>query len=64
MILYADDFVVICADKNIQNPKATSEMEFQNIKNWLQLNKITLNYKKAPAFYSLTTAAKLLTTFA
>jgi len=60
----ADDSVVICADKNIQNLKATSEIEFQKVENWLQLNKTTLNYKKSSCVCSLTTATKLLTTFA
>ena len=47
MILYADDSVMICNEKNIQNLKIASEKEFQKIENWLQLNKITLNYKKS-----------------
>ena len=45
MILYADDSVRICNEKNIQNLKITSEEEFQKVQNWLQLNKITLNHK-------------------
>ena len=44
MILYADDSVMIWNEKNIQNLKIESK-EFEKIENWLQLNKITLNYK-------------------
>ena len=33
-------------EKNIQNLKIISEEEFQKVDNWLQLNEITLNYKK------------------
>ena len=47
MISYADDSVIICNGKNIQNLKIGSEEEFQKIENWLQLNKITLNYMKS-----------------
>ena len=47
MILYADDSVMICNEKNIQNLKIASKEEFEKIENWLQLNKITLNYKKS-----------------
>ena len=47
MILYADDSVMYCNEKNIQNLKITSKEEFEKIENWLQLNKITLNYKKS-----------------
>ena len=47
MILYADDSVMICNEKNIQNLKTASKEEFEKIENWLQLDKITLNYKKS-----------------
>ena len=33
MILYADDSVMICTEKNIQNLKIASEEEFQKIEN-------------------------------
>ena len=55
------DSVIICNDKNIKNLKITSKKEFLKVENWLQLNKITLNYKKATAFWSLTTVPKTLT---
>ena len=47
MISYADDSVMICNEKNIQNLKIASKKEFEKIENWLQLNKITLNCKKS-----------------
>ena len=46
MILCAVDSVETCNEKNIQNLKIISEEEFQKVDNWLQLNEITLNYKK------------------
>ena len=46
MILCAVDSVITCNEKNIQNLKITYEEEFQKVDNWLQLNEITLNYKK------------------
>ena len=47
MILYADDLVMICNEKNIQILKIASKEKFEKIENWLQLNKIILNYKKS-----------------
>ena len=47
MILYVDDSVIFCNEKNIQNLKIASKEEFQKIENWLQVNKITLNYKNS-----------------
>ena len=38
---------MIFNEKNIQNLKVISEEEFQKFDNWLQLNKITLNYMKS-----------------
>ena len=55
MILCAVDSVITCNEKNIQNLKITYEEEFLKVDNWLQLNEITLNYKKTIAFYSRTT---------
>ena len=46
MILCAVDSVITCNEKSIQNLKITYEEEFQKLDNWLQLNEITLNYKK------------------
>ena len=46
MILCADNSVMIFNEKNIQNLKIISEEEFQKVDNWLQLNEITLNYRK------------------
>ena len=37
---------MIFNEKNIQIQKIISEEEFQKVDNWLQLNKITLTYKK------------------
>jgi len=46
MILYADDVVLLCVDKNIQNLKIKSESEFSKIENWIKINRLSLNYKK------------------
>ena len=47
MILYTDESVMIGNEKNIRNLKIASKEEFGKIENWLQLNKITINYKKS-----------------
>ena len=46
MILYADDAVVVCADKNLEKLKMDAENNFRKIENWISSNKLTLNYKK------------------
>ena len=46
MILYADDSVLLCVDKNLEYLKKKSENEFCKIEHWIRLNKLTLNYSK------------------
>ena len=46
MILYADDAVVVCADKNLEKLKMDAENNFLKIENWISCNKLTLNYEK------------------
>ena len=46
MILYADDTVLLCADKNLEYLKKKSENEFCKIEHWIRINKLTLNYSK------------------
>ena len=46
MILYADDAVVVCANKNLEKLKMDAENNFRKIENWISCNKLTLNYKK------------------
>ena len=46
MILYADDAVVVCADKNLEKLKMEAENNFRKIENWISCNKLTPNYKK------------------
>ena len=46
MILYADDSVLLCADKNLEYLKKKSENEFCKIEPWIRINKLTLNYSK------------------
>ena len=46
MILYADDSVLLCADKNLEYLKKKCENEFCKIEHWIRLNKLTLNYSK------------------
>jgi len=47
MILYADDAVLLCVDKTVQNLKIKSESEFSKIENWIKNNRLSLNYKKS-----------------
>jgi len=47
MVLFADDSVMTCADKDMQTLKVKSETEFQKVNNWIKINKLTLNYKKS-----------------
>jgi len=58
MILYADDSVIVCADKNIQNLKVKSEIEFCKIESWIKLNRLTLNYKKAIVYCLIEVTSK------
>ena len=38
---------MLCSDKITQNLKVTLENDFRAVKNWIKLNKLTLNYKKS-----------------
>ena len=46
MILYADDSVLLCADKNLEYLKKKCENEFCKIEHWIKLYNLTLNYTK------------------
>ena len=48
MILYANDSVLLCADKNreYRTSKKKCENEFCKIELWIRLNKLDLNYSK------------------
>ena len=46
MILYADDSVLLCADKNLEYLKKHVKMNFAKIEHWIRLNKLTLYYSK------------------
>ena len=44
VVLYADDAVLLCWDKNVNDSKIKSESEFIKIEDWNTCNKLTLNY--------------------
>ena len=46
MILYADDSVLLCAEKNKHFLETKSEYEFRKIENWIIANRLSLTYKK------------------
>ena len=46
ILLYADDAVLLCWDKNVNDLKTTRESEFIKIEDWITYNKLTLNYLK------------------
>ena len=45
-MLYADDSVLLCSDNNIQSPKKKCGNEFGLLENWINFNRLTLNYSK------------------
>ena len=57
IIRYADDSAIICTKKNIENLNDKNENELCKIENWIKLNRLTLNYKKAIVCF-LTVAPK------
>ena len=46
MLLYADDSVLLCTDKNTHNLQRKSETEFHKTEKWIKFNKLSLNYEK------------------
>ena len=44
--LLSDDAVLFYADRNIENLQFNNEKDFQSVEIWIELNKLTLNYKK------------------
>ena len=46
IMLYADDSVLLCSDNNIQSLKKKCENEFGLLENWINFNRLTLNYSK------------------
>ena len=46
VMLYADDSVLLCSDNNIQSLKKKCENEFGLLENWINFNRLTLNYSK------------------
>ena len=50
VVLYADDTVLLCWDKNVDDLKIKCESKFIKIKDWITSNKLTLNYSKTNCF--------------
>ena len=46
VLLYDDDAVLLCCDKNVANLKIKCETEFIKIEDWIMCNKLILNYSK------------------
>ena len=46
IMLYADDSVLLCSNYNIQSLKKKCEDEFGLLENWINFNRLTLNYSK------------------
>ena len=46
IMLYADDSVLLCSDNNIQSLKKKCKNEFGLLENWINFNRLTLNYSK------------------
>ena len=46
IMLYADDSVLICWDNNLQSLKKKCKNEFVLLENWINFNRLTLNYLK------------------
>ena len=46
MILYADDSVLLCTDQSVKKLQTKTETEFRKLENWIELNGLSLNYKK------------------
>ena len=45
-VLYADDSVLLCSDVNTEKLKSNCENSFLQLENWINLNRLTLNYSK------------------
>ena len=45
-VLYADDSVLLCTDVNTQKLKNKCENSFLQLENWINSNRLTLNYSK------------------
>ena len=46
IMLYADDSVLVCLDNNIQSLKKKCENEFGLLEDWINFNRLTLDYSK------------------
>ena len=46
ILLYADDYVLLCANNDIDKLKLNTEIESHNLETWTNLNKISINYNK------------------
>ena len=46
-MLYADDYVLLCEENDIQKLKLKAETKFSNIEVWTKYNKISINYNKS-----------------
>ena len=46
VFLFTDDSTVICSEKNIHYFNLKCNSEFGNIENWINQNKLSMNYKK------------------
>ena len=46
IMLYADDSVLLCSNNNILSLKKKCENEFGLLENWINFNRLTLNYSK------------------
>ena len=43
-VLYADDSVLLCSDVNTGKLKCNCENSFLQLENWINSNRLTLNY--------------------
>ena len=46
LILYADDSILLCSNKNVEKLKIKTEIELRKIETWLKHNRLSINYKK------------------
>ena len=46
MILYADDSVLLCSNLSTERLKSKCEKSFLQLENWINSNRLTLNYSK------------------
>ena len=51
-VLYADDSVLLCTDVNTEKLKSKCENSFLQLENWINSNRLTLNYSKTDCVLS------------